>query len=395
MSRTHVVLVLGLLAALAFGAGWLFTPRSPEEPDTPAPATDELDVAPAPDADGTLTEMRAALAREQVLAGDLAAERDKLAARLAGLEQTGQPAGPGASVAKDAPYRFDVAAEALDAIDWPKTAEAAASMTSLLARWGEETRNGKPMPPFVADIQRWNGPLVNVAISALNHGVPGTGVNGSFTHPSIVVNLIHTTLTQAGHPLSAAQEEQLGALGERYVQEDARRLAGYAETTFALRKTIDEAALKDRLFADVDRLVDDQQREVLHPAAIRGRLALDLFSSGVIWLTLAQPLPFKTREDLARTLTNQATRHFDLGAEHHDALEQAVSTWVAGFTDEYLGAELDPLDRQGRFRIERVVVAARRQLAFFERFADQLRPDDPLVARLRAETTFLIPMRTP
>ena len=54
-------------------------------------------------------------------------------------------------------------------------------------------------------------------------GVPGTGIPGVFSHPSIVVNMVFSALQQSEVPLDEKQARHLGDLGDAYVAEDERR----------------------------------------------------------------------------------------------------------------------------------------------------------------------------
>lgn len=394
MTRPGATSLVLLLTALAFGGGWLL--RADEGPGS-APPPEDSGAAPATgpaggeDLDRALLEdTRAQLAREAKRTGELEAQRKELAAqRAARSPAAAQDARDRESV--QAPYAFRGLERALSTMDWGQAGEAVSHMTPLLAAWGKSISAGQPGAMPAGEIQRWNGPLVNVAVAAANAKVPGTGINGAFTHPAIIVNLVHVTLAEAGRPLSATQAQRLGELGERYVEDDARRLAAYPGGTFALRKTIDEARLKDRLFADIDLLLDAEQQDVLHPEAVRGRLALDLFSSGVIWLTIAQPLTAASRDGLAAALAKQAMRHFGVAAAQQPALEDAAAHWARGLDEAWLRAPGDALDRAGRVHVSRVYTAAEHQLAFFQLLVQKLPDDSDLAAKVREETSIAYP----
>ncbi len=398
---TALIVVL-LSAGLAFSIGWFSKDGpAPEGAGTtkPAPAADpKTDETPAL-GDGVETKLadaRRKLSEEQDRRRRLEQERDhlvrELAARKASAEGNG--VGPEEAAGSHEPrFRYQKFEEALTSIDWTKSAEATVNLASLLSKWGEEIEKGNRTPNWIGQLQRWNGPLVSAAISAQNAEVPGTGVNGAFSHPSIMANLVQATLIEAGEPLDEDQEKQLRELGRKYVEEDARRLDGYPEGTLALEKTIDEAALKDRFYADVDRLVTSVQREILHPEAIRGRLTLDLFSSGIIWLTMAEATRYTDREDLVRQITRAAMQHFTLADEHKDAVHEAARRWGGSFTQEYLDEEADALSQAGRVTVARVNVAARSQLVFYKTLLERLPADSELAKRVRNSTRIVLPLK--
>jgi len=245
----------------------------------------------------------------------------------------------------------------------------------------------------VGQIQRYNGPLVTAALQAQQSGVPGTGVNGSFTHVSMLANMLYATLLKAGKPLDEKQEVVLRELADDLIKEDERRLAGYADDVFALRKLIDETALKDRFYAAVDRMVTDDQREILHPATLRGRVSFDLFSSGLIWATVLAPQRFSTSEDLQQRVVSIVMQRAQIAPEQKALVEDLVGTWAAGFPRGYLAEKSDALAAGGRLRVERVRTAAQHELELLRALVQRLPADAPAAARLRQVQVVLVPLR--
>lgn len=395
--RTALLVVL-LSAAAAFALGWLS--KAKPAPDGPGSAADG--VAPEASASEARAEADAALlasAREE-LAGEkerrrrLEQERNHLLAELAARKANGSGDGPEEAAGSHEPrYRFEAFAQPLASIDWTKSGEAVRNLAAIMSEIIREVRKGNNARTFMGKAARWNGPLVTVAVTAQNGGVPGTGPNGSFSHPSVIANLVHATLLEAGHPLDAAQEKRLGELARQHVEADAQRLAGYTEETFALEKTIDEAELRDRFMADVDALLTAVQREILHPEAGRGRLQLDLFSSGIIWATIGDGVRYGTRDELVEGLAQGAMRDLGLTGEERTAVVEAAREWGASFSPEYIETKPDALSRSGFLPVEHVKTAARMQLAFYKSVSDRLGSEH--VAKLRAETRVLIPFRRP
>ncbi|MHC5009966.1 MAG: hypothetical protein ACYTG6_03330 [Planctomycetota bacterium] len=284
---------------------------------------------------------------------------------------------------------------ALASVDWREAGDALAQMTPILAEVVEALAAGEPVPPSVGEVARLNGSLVTLALTLDQQDVPGTGVNGTFTHPSVQVNLVYETLRAAGLPLDPVQLDRLRDVGDRFVADDARRLQGYAETTSALRKVIDEAGLKDRFFAEVDAILNAEQRESLHPAALRGRLRTDLFSSGIFWMQFARPVDYDDREDLATSLLRAASEGDLLADVREDLVEDRVRDWAQGFSNAYLTYEPDPLARQGMLPIARVREAAAHQLGIQQALLDALPEGSAPARRIRQNLRVLVPVRQP
>ncbi|MGH7162598.1 MAG: hypothetical protein ACREID_03865, partial [Planctomycetota bacterium] len=361
---TKAAAAAGACAAVAFLAGWTLKPEDPGRSRVPARDAERA---------VTLETENEALGRKL---SALESENAELRARAA--KAPGTPAAPPVPPAAPADslrrprFVYTGAEKALDAIDWSVTGEAIAKITPLLHEMAASIAEGRPLPPSVGEIQRWNGPLVTQALTLSNSGVEGTGVNGAFTHPSVLVNSIHATLLKAGRPLDPAQEEALGAVGLRFLEEDRDRLAAYGDATFALKKLIDETTLKDRFFVEVDALLREEQREALHPASMRGRLQTDLFSSGIVWLQFAGPTPAPDRATFAARCASKLAEHLELDVAARNALEPVAAAWAGAFPDAYWNVAGDPLSLSGMMTVERVEAAARQTLALFESLPSRL-----------------------
>src|SRR5205823_12386063 len=109
-------------------------------------------------------------------------------------------------------------------------------------------------------------------------------------------NAIAAALDAAGKPLSADQATSLDKLTREFSDEDARRLQAYDEKTYALKKTSDEADLRARFFDAAFKVLREDQRDALTPPATKGRLGLDLYSDGLLWITVMRPLQFKDKD---------------------------------------------------------------------------------------------------
>src|SRR5437773_9396627 len=108
----------------------------------------------------------------------------------------------------------------------------------------KKMKAGEDLPgEEIGKLQQHNGPLVAAAVKVMKE-LPGTGANGSFTHPAFMANAIAATLDAAGKPLTPEQATAVEALARQFSDEDARRLQGYDASAYALQKTYDEAELR-------------------------------------------------------------------------------------------------------------------------------------------------------
>ncbi len=411
-TKLIVGITVVVAAAGAFFAGWNMKPAA----DDPAAGTEE-NAADMTDEPGLGTDaMLLANAR-----GELEAERDahdktrkdlielrerteeleaKIAAGAADATSAGTPEKiePGTTW-----YTPNEHADALKGIDWNSTGQAIVKLNPLLVKLAESIAAGKEFTEL-GELSKWNTPLALNAVQAARKGVPGTGPNGAFSHPSLLVNMVHAALVQGGKPLDEGQEKNLRAIADRFLASDSERMSRYDENTFGIQRLVDEAALKTSLYGDIDAMLSEEQREILHPAAVRGRCGIDLFSPGIVFYTLYRPTRYDTPQALASTLTANVMAHFKLPEDLRSAVSELASDYAASFPSGYLDEDPDPLVRsqlinpgmigQLFVRVDRARIAAERQMAFYKALFDRL-PADLAEERtkVRSEVGFVLPVR--
>ena len=235
---------------------------------------------------------------------------------------------------------------ALDAMDWAALAENMAAMAPVLPRIAEATAAGEPLPPDVRlTIVRHNQPLQLMALRADKDGVPGTGPNGSFTHPAITVNAMAAALEVAGLPLDARQKERFGTIGDRFVEQDRTRLGGYTDETLQLTRLIGETRLKQELVDQLREELTPEQREALSPAASRDRLGLDLFGAGLTWSGRVQGIQHTSLDDLVERVTGSIAG--GLQPAYRDAVLDEVRAWAEGLPRELVERSADAWEQKG------------------------------------------------
>ncbi|MDJ0973370.1 MAG: hypothetical protein QNJ98_02775 [Planctomycetota bacterium] len=415
MQRTWTLTAVTALvvAGVAFWLGRTTAPE-PEQAVTAElptePETAETPVDPAsmdPDAtEPTEIDMGGALSapkvREDYLLAEAKKEReraDRLAAEIEALKAGKTPEGEAADEA-DAPaaelkarYVFEGAEKALTALDLDAAGEAYQNMTPLITELLDSIAAGEPKMHLQQEISKWNMTLVNQAVKMQNGGLTGDGINGVFTHPAIQVNYIYATLKDGEHPLTENQEAALKELGDRFVQEEAKRVARYDENSLELEKLVDEADLKSRFYADVDAMLTAAQVEILHPESMRGRIQADLFSSGLLWAMRVQAIGFKERADLATTIAENVMRHFQLSSDHEEDVLELAGDYAAGFSDQFLAHEADSLDQIGLFHEARVRESARHLTGLLKALMDRLPLDENKRKTIRGTAFSLVPTK--
>jgi RNA polymerase sigma factor (sigma-70 family) len=280
----------------------------------------------------------------------------------------------------------------LGEVDWKSVGENLGAMAPLCDAIMKKFKAGDEFPgDEIGKLQQHNGPLVAAAVKVMKT-VPGTGANGSFTHPAFMSNAIAATLEASGKPLDAAQATALEKIGREYSDEDARRLEGYPADAFALRKISDEADLRRRFFDAAFAALSQEQRDTLTPPTTKGVLGFDLFSDGLLWATVMKPLAFKEKDDAA--LVTQVAGVLNSGVkipqDRQDAARGVIAKWAQGLpaglvtADEEEGGGNNP-------PLADVRAAAEQTLGLLRRLVEDLKLEDAQAANVRRWPVVLMP----
>jgi hypothetical protein len=284
--------------------------------------------------------------------------------------------------------------EALAAVDWSVVGKNLAAMMPVASRLAAamEKPGSIPPPDLIGRLGELNGPLVAAAIKVRDK----TGVsnaNGAFTHPAFMVNAIVATLEAAGKPLTDDQDAHLVKAAELYTAREKARVDAYESHVFALEKVIDEGALRDDFFTAAEGILKPEQRAVLWPPGTKGRLGVDVFSSGLLWTTVAQPLPFKDRDVLVSDVADVLVNSFSLAEDRRPVARAAAVEFVNAFPAAELDTKVSGLSTMGLLPTPLVRDAAKRWLAALQRVVREGRLDEETTVRIRGYQPVTVPIR--
>jgi RNA polymerase sigma factor (sigma-70 family) len=285
-------------------------------------------------------------------------------------------AAPVAATPEKKKPRFEFAEFAkINDVDWKSVGEHLNAMSPICNDIVNAMRKGEDVLPHAGKAQQHNGHLINAAAKIVGQ-VPGTGVNGAFTHPAFQVNAIAAALDAAKKPLTPEQATALEKLARELAAEDAQRLLGYKDGTFALQKVLEEADLRARFFDGAFKLLAEDQRNTLSPPATRGLIGLDLYSEGLLWATAMRPVAFKEtdREELVTDVWNILNTRMKLPAEQQDAARAVVAKWVADLPVAFVSSgPKDDADLEGVMPVSFVRTGAVQTLTLLHRLAVDLK----------------------
>ncbi len=315
---------------------------------------------PRPDVSAETARLEERLERSETERTRLAAEVDRLKRTLAAHEARERTGDEVVRQPGDPRFRYPETEVALRGLDWDGTGEAVARLMPLLSEAVDVMQGKRELrPELFGEITRWSGPLYT-------HGSQLNEREVAWSHPSALANLIHATLSKAGHPLGKQQEDDLYRIGLLYVEQDQRRRAGYGDETLRLRRMIDAVRLQDRFYAEVEPILTTEQKAVLYPPGVRGVVQLDIFAGSLVWEQNLDRIVHKDRAELRQRVTEAHAEKLELRDEVRPVLAAVVKEWEAALPDTYVFAEPDALRHQKMEYAERVLFTAQRQAALLE-----------------------------
>ncbi len=291
-----------------------------------------------------------------------------------------------------APADSDVA-EAFTAIDWVGTAEHMSAMLPLLTEIVEALEVGEqPSPETSGAVQMHNGPLVMTALTLANRGVPGTGANGAFTHPSFVVNAVAANLDALAMPLDAEQRRRLATIGSDFAARDHKRLANYPDDALVLLKLIEEVELKAALYESIFEVLRPAQADALSPPAVRGRVRADLHSEGLVWAGRVQMMGYRDPPHLVELI--EGTFISVVQETSRERAHDIVVRWVEDLPAALVDWKPDALDRIGMLPARHATACARQSLTRIESLLRDADMGERGNAAVRQSQGTIVPFRS-
>ncbi len=345
--------------------------------------------------DGALRSAEAAVqetaaARKEAEDANAALESVRAAAREGPLPaKVPPPAAAGPAAARFSFAEYDAA---LAKVDWKSVGESTRALVPLVQELRESARKGGQLNlENIGKIQQQNGALIKAA-SKIQAELPGSGINGSYTHPAFMVNALAATLDSAGLPLTASQAETLARLGREFTDREKSRTAGYDDRTYELQKVLDEAETKDQFFEQALGLLSAEQQEAVSPAAVRGLTIADMFSSGLMLQQHMAALPSKDRDSFVGQAERLLVSRAGFPEERREELQAAIKAWAAGLPDEWFTQETDAImGVQPLMKVSLIEEMGRRQLPLLRQVAESMGVPEACAKSLRNAGIILVP----
>ncbi|MHC4852973.1 MAG: hypothetical protein ACYTF5_13245 [Planctomycetota bacterium] len=282
----------------------------------------------------------------------------------------------------------------IDTVDWTKIGTNMQGMVPLLDELAKAMRDDPENIPLdlAGKIQQMNGVLLAQAQALTAGDVPGTGVNGAFTHPVMAANEVYFALKAAGTPLTESQTEALQKVMGYYSGRDASLRIDAAGHELSIETLAAEMEMKDAFYKEVDNVLGTEQRNAIRRDTSGGRIGLDLFSSGIGWAPYAAPVKVKDAADLANQVRGRLVHKVGLNQEQAVTAKKIIDSWANSIPEGYWANKADKLELVRFMRTKRVQQAARKQIQLFQRLMKEGNLTEKQRKTLAKQMVILVPL---
>lgn len=295
-------------------------------------------------------------------------------------------------------YRFLAIDPVLRTLDWKALGESYSKMPSLFDQLAQELEEGKPASQLsksvLQQVQRQEAALGAAAAALARGGVRASSTRGALLHPAVLANSVAAALQVANRPVSGTQSTEIGKLVGSYSKSDERRRSAVdPRTQVFLSSVVGEARARREFLRELWALLTPEQIAVLRPSGlVTGRMQLDLFGEGQIWVGVAQGVEFRRRADLQSKVRAWVMRNGRIPAESLDAAREIVDEWVAALPDDFVEYPANAFTRVGMLDGEHVTECADRVSALLDSLVTRMQLPDDAAARLRGVQSTFVPV---
>ena len=219
---------------------------------------------------------------------------------------------------------------------------------------------------LAGELQQLNGQLLAQLQPLMDGEVPGTGINGTFTHPLVVANQVDQVLAAGDAPLSEDQSERLSAITNHYLAQDENLRVSAEGYELSLETILEETAMKAMFRQEVEQILSTEQHEMLYPEAVQDYNGLDMFGTGLVWAQVAKPMRVDGPQGAATRLLASFASGLQLGDDQQERLRPLLDNWSRSYPAEYWTDKANKLESKGMLKTSRTRMAAERQLALFK-----------------------------
>jgi hypothetical protein len=273
--------------------------------------------------------------------------------------------------------------------DWKEIGGAAKELIPLLKELAEDIRNGKEMSPELLEkIGQQNQTLVAYWARIRKILPTNASVNGEFSHPINMANMLAAHLESAGMPLSDEQIAAIQKLGADYDSRWEKMVNAYDDSTFELQKLIDEGELKEWFKAEMLRVCTPEQRALAVPPEIDGLVGLDIYSAGVMLQVAVEDVRAPDTETLKERLKDEIATLTPMERAVLDTASFLFNDWVVTLQPQLAPR---PQAQMNQYLTGEILKSARAQLKVNKELHANYAQDAEVKKRLHDSARILYP----
>ncbi len=247
----------------------------------------------------------------------------------------------------------------LRAIDWSVVGETYAELLPLLRTRARAIARGAAGPPRQRERVDALWAELDELAQPLRATIQTVSRNGVFVHPAFLVNSVAATLHARGRGLTSEQLERLAAAARVADAErlDVDALAADPLLSPAMMAAI-EAEARRGLCDDVDDVLGERQRGLLHPAPLTGRVGLDPFRSVEVFRDRLTVLDATDGRAAVAEIVELVRASVGGGDERRDEAIEMASARLLPMVNAFFPEPPRSLDAAGHVKIETCIIAA-------------------------------------
>ena len=278
--------------------------------------------------------------------------------------------------------------EAVQKADWTEMAGAVENINELVVSLVEALEKGEtPDAKLQDEIRKENNKLVQYAAQIMGKIPTNSPINGEFSHPITVANLMGAMLERAEVPFSEAQKAEIAHFGNAYETQFDELQSNYTKETPRLEKLIDELSLKRDAYNQMQDLMSDEQRDVVVEPTIQHRMRLDTLSPLTMAVMLAQPRGVGSIEEIRNEFPKFVSDKYGIDTEQTGSLDTIVDSWI-----EEMEPVLTPVPKvDGFMHIDQTITAGRAQVNVMRQLLALDTIDDKARQAILSDMTWLVP----
>jgi serine/threonine protein kinase/tetratricopeptide (TPR) repeat protein len=286
------------------------------------------------------------------------------------------------------PFGKWVELDAVRAANWERLGEAAEELLPLMRDLKRLRSEGRGVDAQLQKkVQRENSHLARLAVGLIGRIPTHSPINGEYTHPLVLINLMGAVLERTTLPLTVSQKVSLVAIGVEFEARYEKRQKDYSDGTPQLRKLVDELELKRDCMARMEAVLTPEQRAVVIIPETHRSIHYGIFAPGQMVHLFIKRRNLSFKEQAKSGFPSQIAKKFELDATQRDSLSDEFDTMY-----EDLAPLLEQVrENDGSIHLDDTITAG---LAFARLYEALLRlPDLPKKIRekLLTESAWAVP----